>query len=671
MSNTVSDSSSPLWRTHAAFLAASSFACLVWSWYAGRDLNWDQLNYHFYSAYHFLEDRLERDFMGASIQGYLNPLGYVPFYLMVRANWPSLLIGSILALAHSTCLWLIYGISRELIPAQTPFRIAMIAASVALAFLAPIYLLEVGSSFIDVTTTIPILAGVLLLMICDRSTRAGLLVLLAGLLMGAASGLKLTNATFAVAASVFIVMATRPVSARIREMAIYVAGGIAGFLLVDGAWAYHLFKTFGNPLFPWFNAWFPSPDFPRFNIRQFRFLTDGLADYLLFPIRMLDLKDHVYTESRSPDIRILAFLLLVAAIGVAFPIRRKQPSDASASPREPGVSRTYLAALAFSLISYVLWLGSSGNGRYALALQLFMGPMIVASSVLLFRSKRAIGSVVASIFLVQTAVVYMSADRRWQPARWAATWYDLTIPAALQQRAFLYLSLDSQSSAFLAPFLNTGSSFVNLVGQTSLAPTRPGGKRLSSLLDRNRPNIRTLLLIQAQTETGKPHPVIFQVQDSILERVGLRSDPNDCLTIVMRDVVSNRVLVPTGSNFPVRFIPDNTQFMTCATISDETAGHSAESTERRARADRAFDMLEAQCPALFSPAGVYTDHMNASFSRNYVNSDSLLRETGGLVHYSGWKPGPALVLGKIESILDGSTVPNCRSISRQASATGK
>jgi hypothetical protein len=249
MSNTVSDSSSPLWRTHAAFLAASSFACLVWSWYAGRDLNWDQLNYHFYSAYHFLEDRLERDFMGASIQGYLNPLGYVPFYLMVRANWPSLLIGSVLALAHSTCLWLIYGISRVLIPAQTPFRIAMIAASVALAFLAPIYLIEVGSSFIDVTTTIPILAGVLLLLICDRSTQAGLLVLLAGLLMGAASGLKLTNAIFAVAASVFIVLGTRPVNARIRDMGIYIAGGFAGFLVVEGAWAYQLFKTF-EILFP-------------------------------------------------------------------------------------------------------------------------------------------------------------------------------------------------------------------------------------------------------------------------------------------------------------------------------------------------------------------------------------------------------------------------------------
>jgi hypothetical protein len=66
-------------------------------------------------------------------------------------------------------------------------------------------------------------------------------------------------------------------------------------------------------------------------------------------------------------------------------------------------------------------------------------------------------------------------------------WYDLTVPAGLQQRAFLYLSMDPQSVAFLAPFLNPGSSFVNLVGQTSLPLTVPEGSRLSTLLDRNRP----------------------------------------------------------------------------------------------------------------------------------------------------------------------------------------
>src|SRR5215470_14647565 len=109
-----------------------SVACVAWSWWAGRDLNWDQLNYHFYAAYLYVDDRLARDFMGASIQGYLNPLAYVPFYLMVRANWHSLVIGSTLAVIHSTCLWLTYGISRVLIPAHVRNREAMIAVSVVL-----------------------------------------------------------------------------------------------------------------------------------------------------------------------------------------------------------------------------------------------------------------------------------------------------------------------------------------------------------------------------------------------------------------------------------------------------------------------------------------------------------------------------------------------------------
>src|SRR5215475_866802 len=156
------------WRVHAAFVAASTIACLVWSWLAGRDLNWDQLNYHLYSAYQLLGSRIDQDFMAASVQGYLNPLAQVPFFLMVRANWHSLLIGSTLALLHSTCLWIVYGISRILIPESAPHRTLVLAASVTLAFLAPVFLVEVGSSFADVTTTIPVLGAVWLLLIHHR-----------------------------------------------------------------------------------------------------------------------------------------------------------------------------------------------------------------------------------------------------------------------------------------------------------------------------------------------------------------------------------------------------------------------------------------------------------------------------------------------------------------------
>src|SRR5258705_13798428 len=104
----------------------------------------------------------------------------------------------------------------------------------------------------------------------------------------------------------------------------------------------------------------------------------------------------------------------MAAMGLTYLIRRKQLSGLVDSRlQEIAGSRGYVAALAFTFISYALWLSSSANGRYGVALQLFVGPMIVASAVALFRSRRILLSAIASILLVQAAVVGISADRRW------------------------------------------------------------------------------------------------------------------------------------------------------------------------------------------------------------------------------------------------------------------
>jgi len=652
------------WRTHASFMFSCSAACIAWSWWAGRDLNWDQLNYHFYAAYHLLDGRVGRDFMGASIQGYLNPLAYVPFYLMVRANWHSLLIGSTLALMHSTCLWLVYGISRELIPAQAPFRIATIAAAVALAFLAPIYLVEIGSTFIDVTTTIPVLAGILLLMTARRSRSGRWLVLAAGLAMGAAAGLKLTNAIFPVAASTFIVVSTRTVKARVVDGVVYVAGGIAGFLLVEGAWAYRLYRTFGNPFFPYLNGWFRSPDFPPFNIANRRFSPESIGDYVLLPMKLLDLNGFVYTETMSPDIRFLVLFGILATAGAMPLVRRRQRNAGpAAETRNAFGSPVYFAALAFTLISYVLWLGSSGNGRYALALELFIAPMIVASLLLVTRSRRILVYFAGGILLVQAAIVQTSVAERWTQSLWKSAWYDLDIPPLLQQRAFLYLSLEKQTAGFLAPFLNAESAFVNLVGQQSLALDRPGGERLRSLLDRHRPDVRTLIMVSSLTETREVHPDNFAVQDSILERVGLRADRGDCLSIVVHDNLGNLLEIKSASTLAsFMWPPEDTTFLTCATRPLERADESAHDAERRARADRVFDLLEARCPRLFSPARPYTDRVNRLLGRNYVNTDARLWESGGLIQYSRWRSGAALLLGRTEDVLDGRTVINCRSL---------
>ncbi|MEA5097992.1 MAG: hypothetical protein VB032_05595, partial [Burkholderiaceae bacterium] len=67
------------------YVACLTF-CLVFTWYAGRDYNWDLFNYYLYAPHAYVNGLLGKDFMAGSFQSYLNPLPYVPFYLMVRAG---------------------------------------------------------------------------------------------------------------------------------------------------------------------------------------------------------------------------------------------------------------------------------------------------------------------------------------------------------------------------------------------------------------------------------------------------------------------------------------------------------------------------------------------------------------------------------------------------------
>src|SRR4051794_38691621 len=95
-------------------VALLTAATLVWAALSGQDLNWDQLNYHFYLPFNLFDGRLHTDFMAANIQGYLNPIPYVPFYWMVRHDWPPIIIGCVLGTLHATNIVLAYFITKRL-----------------------------------------------------------------------------------------------------------------------------------------------------------------------------------------------------------------------------------------------------------------------------------------------------------------------------------------------------------------------------------------------------------------------------------------------------------------------------------------------------------------------------------------------------------------------------
>ena len=65
-------------------------SALLWTVVAGKDVNWDLLNYHYYLPLRAAATGAsQQDFFAASAQSYLNPVGYLPFYLMVSSGWHS------------------------------------------------------------------------------------------------------------------------------------------------------------------------------------------------------------------------------------------------------------------------------------------------------------------------------------------------------------------------------------------------------------------------------------------------------------------------------------------------------------------------------------------------------------------------------------------------------
>src|SRR5688572_33303882 len=122
--------------------------CAAWTVFAGKDLNWDLLNYHYYLPFELLAGRLQQDFFAASAQSYLNPVGYLPFYLMVSSGWHSVLASSLLAALHALSLTFLYFIARRLFVHLPPREQTLFAClGTALGAATWVFWPTVGSSF--------------------------------------------------------------------------------------------------------------------------------------------------------------------------------------------------------------------------------------------------------------------------------------------------------------------------------------------------------------------------------------------------------------------------------------------------------------------------------------------------------------------------------------------
>jgi hypothetical protein len=612
------------------------FACVVLAlgcnYVLGKDMPWDTLNYHLYLGFSALNDRFGQDYFAASTLSYLNPYAYVPFYAMVRAGLPALAICSIFAAVHSIILWLSFELGVAVCPStDSRTRVFAGCCAVALAFMNPILMQQIGSCFADITTAELALGGWLLLASAVRAPRTSR-VIYAGLILGAASALKLSNALSAISA--FTMLAVLPLGWRgkIRHGLFYGFSVAIGFAVIAAPWSYRLEKIFGNPMFPMFNSIFRSPEFPVESMGTvYRFIPESIGEALWRPFAMIDPVRMVHEELSAPDPRYAVLVVLAILFVLRWLWRRfgraSPPMQLNESTRVP-------AALGCGLLVYwILWLHISGNSRYVLAMACVAAAVIVGMLFRLFESRpKARNYILAIILGTQTIQLCMGAEYRWNEAPWGGRWFDISVPQKLETEPNLYLTTGMQSNSFLAPFLAQHSGFVNIVGSYTLNPEDANGARVRELIRRFSPNLRaffpSIRPYEYEIAKGRLPPSEF---DDAFVSFGLRPDMHDCITIAIHGLRPG-IVARYETTLPEEEEAQNrdTSYVEACRLVPDTTDRSALIARQRA-ADLVFDHLEDACPKLFQPRRQITVPFRGAWLRPYGATDILAWISGGRV----------------------------------------
>ena len=144
-------------------------------------------------------------------------------------------------------------------------RLPTVTAALVISAASPMAISEIGTTFVDLLTSILVLGGLALLMRAEfpsgRVISTSIWIGLAGALVGAAVSLKLTNASFAIGLFAAATVGWKTWSEHLTAVAANCAVGCLGFALCGGFWYLRMWRLFHNPFFPYFNASFRSPDY--------------------------------------------------------------------------------------------------------------------------------------------------------------------------------------------------------------------------------------------------------------------------------------------------------------------------------------------------------------------------------------------------------------------------
>ena len=289
------------WKIWAIWIAV--FA--VYSALLPRDAGYDIAHYHLHNGWSALNGRLGQDLAPADFHSFVNPVHSMLVWWLIE-RLPGPLVMAVLSPIHALILPVLYLLgarSLERLNAKLdPLWLAVFAATGYLALGNTLMHASVGN---DHWGVLAFLIALLLLM-----PKAGLAVswrrlALGSLILGAAVGMKLTNAVYIPGYAVAALTLAPTWQSRAKAVLICALAGMTGLVLLGGWWAWTMWEMFGNPIYPNLSSAFGiSPFSPDEAFRDERYLPANVLDMLIRPL-LFSFDTSLIYEYALTDLRFL------------------------------------------------------------------------------------------------------------------------------------------------------------------------------------------------------------------------------------------------------------------------------------------------------------------------------------------------------------------------------
>jgi hypothetical protein len=444
-------------KTHRIFFLLAPVFFGIWSYLLGQDRNADLINYHLYNAFAFLNNK-NYDFAVAGLQSFFNPLIDLPYYFLIT-HLKGEIVAFLMGFENGLVFILIYLIGKECLIESKNKKKYLLFLSLA-GCLTPNFLANLGNSMGDnLIAPLNLLALLLSIKSIKSPNLKVTLLILSGLIIGFSSGLKLTNATFALTIFLSIIFIKKPKRINdLKPILVFAIAVLIGLAITGGFWYLQLFREYQNPIFPLLNNLFPNPYFEnnpflKGNVTKY-FGPKNFIEYIFWPF----ISSIEYHRFGRGLIHFINWPIIYILIFYALFLKHKNKLQSNFKSQES------FYILSFILLSYIINFTVFKIQRYSVTFEV-LTPLAIFILVFETFPNRISWRISKSIILTSIVIVLIGGFGTWGHTSYTHPTFNASLPITKDPEKTLVILPDLFSPvSWIVTLFNPKIAFFRLEG---------------------------------------------------------------------------------------------------------------------------------------------------------------------------------------------------------------